>query len=51
MRCAISIDEVEEILGIAKNRIIFAFFYRLNAAHQRRGEVARVLRFAKRVTL
>jgi hypothetical protein len=35
MRCASSIDEVEEILGIAKNRIIFPFFYRLNAAVQR----------------
>jgi hypothetical protein len=32
MRCASSIDEVEEILGIAKNRIIFPFFYRLNEA-------------------
>ena len=51
MRCAVSIDEIDEILRIPKNSIIFEFFYRPNAAHQRRGEVARVLRFAKRVTL
>jgi hypothetical protein len=50
-RRATRIDEIVKKSRELLSEFIFKFFYRLNAAHQRQGKVARILRLAKCVTL